>query len=145
MSVDLNGTAFQEDLAFEGVYKDPNDDARYDGCVHSLSVKFIDFAGERKAEWFNGSSSSKHMQDVLTAGDPDGFELVTLNSAHTYAVQKNVRVRLSGLQKLGWPWNSWPWSDTSKHEVGAACYALMHNQLTIFLSCNSSLILVNNA
>lgn len=103
MSVDLNGTAFQEDLAFEGVYKDPNDDARYDGCVHSLSVKFIDFAGERKAEWFNGSSSSKYMQDVLTAGDPDGFELVTLNSAHTYAVQKNVRVRLSGLQKLGWP------------------------------------------
>ena len=124
VGINLNGRALMEDQAWQNVWQDPGGPEANTGFAPTLSVKFIDFSGMREEEWLSGSQSSQYLKDVLESSDPDGFELVTLNSIVTLSVQKTVTTTLSGLQKLGWPWTPWPWSDNSAYQVSCAKIAV---------------------
>ena len=116
VAVNLNGTAIMEDQAWQNVMTDENGGPVF---ARTLSVKLIDFAGNREQEWHNDSLSSQFLREVLETGDPDAFQLVSLDHTTTLSVQKTGTTTLSRLQKLGWPWAPWPWSDTSPYEVSS--------------------------
>ena len=129
LSILLNGTAIMEEQALTNVYEDDSGSSNYT-FPHTLSLKFIDFNGKREEEWQTWSKSSEYMRDVLSSGDPDGFELVSLNNHYEFSVQKVINQRLSNAQKIGWPWAPWPWSDESPFQVNALyalpfCFAVM--------------------
>ena len=119
LSISLNGTAIMEEQALANVHEDdgsttPAADRRF---PHTMSLKFIEFNDAREEEWRTGSQSSQYLKEALTAGDPDGFELVSLDNHYEMSVQKVVTTRLSSAQKLGWPWAPWPWSDETPYQV----------------------------
>ncbi len=129
------GTAIQENQAWQAVWADPagpNNDTHF---PRDLSVQFVDFAGKREEEWLDGSTSSQYLKSVLMNGGPDGFELIGLDNRYELSVQKEVTTTLSGLQKLGWPWTPWPWSDNSAYQVSEFKFAYLINIVVCGLTC----------
>lgn len=117
VGINLIGTAVQENLAWQFMNTDSGGSSATNYFPHILSVQFVDFAGEREEEWLNGSASSKYLNNVLSTGDPDGFEFLQLDNNYQLSVQKEVTTTLSTLQMVGWPWTPWPWSDSSAYQV----------------------------
>lgn len=136
VGLNLHGRALMEDQAWQNVWQDPGGPNTETDFPRTLSVKFVDFSGRREEEWWSGSQSSQYLKDVLESGNSDGFELVTLNTQATMSVQKTVTTTLSRVQKLGWPWTPWPWSDNSAYQVSQSLslVASSMNILVLFLA-----------
>lgn len=122
VGINLAGVAILQDLAWQYVFRDPvrDEDDNLQNIVnfpHVLYVKFVDFSGSRKQEWLADSACSQYLRNILYKGDPDGFQIVELNQWHELSLQKKVTAKLTGMQKLGWPWPGWPWLDESRQEV----------------------------
>ena len=117
VEINLVGTAVQEDQAWQYVKMDSGGPNGVNYFPRILSVQFVDFAGEREEEWLNGSASSEYLNNVLSTGDPDGFEFLQLDNDYQLSVQKEVTTTLSRFQMAGWPWTPWPWSDSSAYQV----------------------------
>lgn len=132
VGINLMGTAIQQDQAWQGVRADsagPKSDIAF---PRVLSVQFVDFVGKREEEWLSGSASSQYLEEVLLNNDPDGFELLGLDNAYELSVQKELTTTLSGLQKIGWPWNPWPWSDKSAYQVSQSLFVFGLGQITLY-------------
>ena len=113
VGINLNWTAILEKQTLPTVCTDSIDNT----LIFARTLPLIDFAGKREEEWHESSRSSQCLRQTLEDGDPDGFQLVSLDYTTTLSVQKVVTTTLSRMQKLGWPWAPWPWSDNSPFEV----------------------------